>query len=245
MAMAADHELTAVCQFLNELSLDEIYRLQLATTNDDDDITPTKLEPSMSDDDGTDASTVTGVTSDEGSDVEDPPRPGGATSSKKRAASETVTTASPTKKKRLPKNELQRARQRMYDQKSRYKKQMSHKALCQAFVPALKLFILLMEKRVEQTERRIQLLRVVNESDAALGHNEQLPVNEEAIEAIDKWTSKWSYKREKHRGKFFMREQAMEIEPEMKKLADVGKRLSLVTAELKWRLGGEAISVVL
>lgn len=113
MAVVADHELTAVCQFLNELSLDEIYRLDLATC---DDAAPAS-DDSVCSDDETDSSssTVTGVTTDEGSDVEDPPRSVALASSRKRAAGQPSATESPTKKKRVPKSELQRARQRVYD----------------------------------------------------------------------------------------------------------------------------------
>ncbi|KAE9032380.1 hypothetical protein PR003_g11094 [Phytophthora rubi] len=236
-----DHELTAVCQFLNDLSLDEIYRLDVAAFEDAmwSPTSPTSDESVCSDDD-TDASTVTGVTSDEGSDVEDPP-----TSSRKRAASHLVASTSPTKKKRLPKSDQQRARQRVYDQKCRFKKQTSHKANCQSFVPATKLFVVLMEKLMEQTEMRIQLLRLVGEDARSPAHGQQLRWNRDALKVIDQWTLTWNAERSKNTGKFFLREQANEVEPEMAKLTDVGKRLALLTAELQWRVGGLTFTLAL
>ncbi|GMF58395.1 unnamed protein product [Phytophthora fragariaefolia] len=248
-AMAVDHELATVCKFLNELSLDEIYRLELdeiyrlelgaaAGSTPDDSVCS-----GDGDDDETDASTVAGVTSDEGSDVEDAPKPG-ATSSKKRTAGQSELVESPTKKKRAPKSELQRARQRVYDQKCRLKKHTSHKAACQAFVPALKLFVLLMQKRLEQTQMKVQMLCIVKrdgDGDArAQEHQNLLKMNRDAVALIDRWTSDWSTERSKETGKFFMREQAKDIELGMADLVNIRKQLNVATAELEWRTGGHA-----
>lgn len=243
MAVVADHELTAVCQFLNELSLDEIYRLDLATC---DDAAPAS-DDSVCSDDETDSSssTVTGVTTDEGSDVEDPPRSVALASSRKRAAGQPSATESPTKKKRVPKSELQRARQRVYDKNPGPRAVVAQGPVRDVCARARALRGADGEARgadrggapiaaPRRRERRRQC--------AAPAHFQQWSVNERAIKLSNEWLLKWSENRSTETGKFFMRGQAKEIELEMERLAAVGEQLASVQAELRWRLGGPTLT---
>ncbi|GMF16492.1 unnamed protein product [Phytophthora lilii] len=236
----ADFELVAVYSFLNELSLDDIFKIDSIRSNE----SVCSEVSSLDDDEMVDVVAMAGVTSDESSDSDD-------------LLVHRVVTCPGTR--RSPKTEAQRVRQRMYDKKCRSNKTVSRnyiavfrshlltipcclqtkfKATCEAFVPVLNEFVRLIQLRLKLTESEIQQLRLVKSNAAATedATSQLIELNAGATKCIKDCVAKWE-ERKKESGRFFLRHYAEDIEEHLETLEALEKRLSVATAELLWRTG--------
>ncbi|CAH0514401.1 unnamed protein product [Peronospora belbahrii] len=146
----------------------------------------------------------------------------------------------PTIRSKRLKTEIQRELQRSYDRKFRTNKRARRIAGCKTFISGLQNFTVLMHFRLARTEKEINLLCLAKKNGNGIptesNAQQQLIRNDGVIQCIHSCTLSWKQEKSGELGKYFLRDQAKKIQSYVDKLAELGEQLSILTAELRWRV---------